>query len=225
MKYLKPALLKFQALTRREQLMAVLVVIVVLSFLADLALFGPQRNKSKVLQQQIAQQKIELNALSKVIAETSSSLSPDGLSRERAERDDLRARLAQAESLIGGVAHDAPLSEVLRAMIMARPELTLLSLKTLPPEMFYRAPVAVSGAQRNAAQPTATAAQLSLYKHGVEVAVKGSYLTLLPYLQNLQHHPNRLFWANVKLEVLTYPEATLKMTIYTLSDRPESPLG
>lgn len=220
MKNLKQALLKYQALTLRERLMVVATVLVILSFLADLVLFGPQRRNSAALQQQIAQQKVTLGALTKVLVETSGAQTADGLGKERAERDELRARVAQAESLIGLVSNATPLGEVLRVMLVARPDLSLVSLKTLPPEVFYRAPVAVSGAQGKAGAPA-----LSLYKHGIEVAVKGNYLALLPYLESLQHNPYRIFWTSVKLEVATYPETTLKMMLYTLSDRPDSPLG
>lgn len=219
MKKFKQALLKFQALTLRERLMAVAAVLVVLFFLADWAVLGPQRNRNKAAQEQIGQQKIELDALTQVMAELAGSQQVDVLAKDRAERDDLRARVAEAESFIGQATNGAPLGEVIRAMISATPGLTLVSLKTLPVEVFYK-PGAASGAQPNAAAP-----KLTLYKHGVEVAIKGKYLALLPYLQSLQRNPNRRFWASVKLDVATYPEATLRMTVYTLSERAESPLG
>lgn len=223
----KQALLQFQALTLRERLMAVAAVMVVLFFSIDFALLGPQRDRSKALQQQIAQQKIELDGLNKVLSALATDQQPSGLARELAERDDLRSRVAQAESLMGVGVTGVPLGEVLRAMIDARPDLTLVSLKTLPADVFFKpsAPPETPAKTASAAQPAASAPQLTLYRHGVEVAIKGKYPALLSYLQGLQHNPNRMFWASVKLDVVTYPEATLKMMIYTLSDRAESPLG
>ena len=227
MKRFKQALLKFQALTLREQLMAVAAAVVVLYFLFDWALFGPQLKENKTLQGQIAQQKTELDALTKVMAELSNRQPVDDLSKDRAERDDLRARVAQAETLFGQAASQAPLGELLRAMVVARPDLTLVSFKTLPAEVFYSPPPAAAPNAKGAASAPKPAAplQLTLYKHGVEVAVKGKYPALLAYLQGLQRGPNRMFWSSVKLDVTAYPDETLSVIIYTLSDRADVPLG
>lgn len=223
MKKFKQALLTFQALSLRERVLAVAAVVVVLYFLFDFALIGPQRAKSKVLQQQIAQQKVERDALAQVLAAgVADNKQGDGLAKERAERDDLRTRVAEAEAFLAQAANGAHLDEVLRAMISATPGLTLVSLRTLPAEVFYKPGVAVAAAGAN---PNEAAPKLTLYKQGVDVAIKGKYLALVPYLQKLERSPNRMFWANVKLDVGTYPEATLRMTIYTLSEQAESPLG
>lgn len=226
----KQILLKFQALSLRERLLAVAAAVAVLYFLTDFALLAPQSRSAKGLQQQISQQKTELDALNKVMAELSKGPSDDGLAKQRAERDDLRARVTQAESTFGQAAKGASLGELLRAMIGERPDLTLASLRTLPAEVFYKPPPPVPGAPPSAGASSAAAAsapapQLTLYKHGVEVSVRGKYAALLAYLQSLQGNPNRMFWASVKLDVATYPEATLLMIVYTLSDRAESPLG
>ena len=228
MNKLNQILLKFQALSLRERVMAVAATIVVLYFLNDFALLAPQQKETKALQQQVNQQKMELDALTKVMIGGATDTRPgDALLRERAERDELRARVAQAESLIGQSTGNAPLSELIRRMIGARPDLKLASMKTLPAEVFFKsaAPSAAPAKAASAAQPGVAAPALTLYKHGVEVAVKGSYPALLSYLQGLQRNPNRLVWASVKLDVVTYPEATLKMTVYTLSDSAASPLG
>lgn len=226
----RQALLKFQALTLRERLMAVAATVVVLYFLIDFAMLGPQQNKSKALRQQITQQKIELDALTKVMAAgAASKATVDTLGSVRTERDELRTRVALADSFIAQAANSASLGDMLRAIISERHDLTLVSLKTLPAEVFYKPPApAPAGAQTATAAPkpsTAPAPQLTLYKHGVEVTVKGTYPALLPYLESLQRNTNRMFWSSVKLDVTTYPEATLKMIIYTLSDRTASPLG
>jgi len=228
MKQFKQALLKFEALSLRERLMTVAATLVVLFFLTDFALLGPQRNRNKALQQQIAQQKIDLDGLISVVAVGAADKTQgDALAKVRGERDDLRARMAQAEAFLGQSAKGATVSELIRIMIDARPDLTLVSLKTLPAEVFFKpaVPPVVPAKAAAAAQPAAAAPQMTLYKHGVEVAIKGTYPALLSYLQSLQNNPNKIFWPGVKLDVATYPEATLRMTIYTLSDHAESPLG
>lgn len=228
MSKLKQGLLKFQALTLRERFMAVAATLAVLYFLTDFFLLGPQMNKGKALQQQISQQKVEFDGLAKVMASGAADNKPaDALARERAERDELLARIAKAEAFVGLSAKGAPMSELVRAMIGASPDLTLVSLRTLPAEVFSRpvAPTAAPAKAASAAQPSVAATPLTIYKHGVEVVIKGTYPALLAYLQTLQRNPNKMFWTNVKLDVVSYPEATLRMTVFTVSDRAESPLG
>ncbi len=231
MKYFKPWLTKFQALTVRERLMAVLAMLAALYFLANAALLGPQGKQNQALQQQIEQQKTELTAFTKMLSELSSNQQVDPLTQQRAERDELRLQVLQAQSVIGQTTTGTQLSEVIRAMIVATPDLTLVLLKTLPAEPFFKAVSATPAKPAPNAQakpaPNAQAnlAALTLFKHGIEVTVKGNYPALIAYLQSLQRSPNPVFWANVSLDVTTYPEATLKITVYTLSERFESPLG
>jgi MSHA biogenesis protein MshJ len=56
-----------------------------------------------------------------------------------------------------------------------------------------------------------------LYKHGVEITVRGSYADLLQYLNTLEHLPTQMFWGVARLNVVEYPSAELKLTLYTLS--------
>lgn len=227
MNIFRQVLQKFQALTLRERVMAVVAAVAVLFFLTDLAVLGPHRGRHKVLQQKIDQQKMELDGLTKLIAAAAPDKIQGPLAKDIAERNDLRARVAQAEVLMGQSARGAPLSELIRAMIGARTDLALVSLRTMPADLFLKpaVPIGTPAKAASAAQPGASVPQLTIYRHGVEVAVKGRYPALLSYLQSLQSSPSKMFWASVKLDVVTYPEATLKMTIYTLSDRAESPLG
>ncbi len=236
MKSFKPWLIKFQALSVRERLMAVLGMLAALYFLFAAALLGPQGKKNQALQQQIEQQQTELTAFTKMRSELSSKQQVDPLAQERAERDELRLQVLQAQSVIGQMTTGKQLSEVIRAMIVATPGLTLASLKTLPVETFFKAVAATPAKPANPAPSktpagTASAPQvieppvLTLFKHGIEVTVKGNYPVLLAYMQGLQRSPNPVFWGNVSLDVTTYPEATLKMTVYTLSERLASPLG
>jgi MSHA biogenesis protein MshJ len=56
-----------------------------------------------------------------------------------------------------------------------------------------------------------------LYRHGVEIAVRGSYLDMIDYMTALESLPTQLFWGGAKLEVEDYPTARLTLTMYTLS--------
>jgi MSHA biogenesis protein MshJ len=237
MKYLKPILVQFKALNTRERLLTIAAFLGVIYFIFDFALIRPQTTQAKELRQKITQQEAELAAAAQTLQALSAVSAADPLARQRAQRDAMRATFADAEALMGRVAVDVRMGDVVRAMVAAKPGLTLVSLRTLPAELFYQppappAPAAGASAPTSAAAPgapaAATAASVTvptLYKHGIEVTVQGSYPALVAYMQQLERNGGSMFWGNVTLDVVGHPEARLKMSVYTLSPRPEQPLG
>ena len=63
-----------------------------------------------------------------------------------------------------------------------------------------------------ASQPVAL-----LYRHGVELTVRGNYLDMVDYMSTLDAMPTRMFWGRAQLDVETYPTARLTLTLHTLS--------
>lgn len=59
-----------------------------------------------------------------------------------------------------------------------------------------------------------------LYRHGVELTLKGSYFDLLQYLAQLEKLPARLLWGRTELQVEKYPEVRLTVQVRTLSAEP-----
>ena len=55
------------------------------------------------------------------------------------------------------------------------------------------------------------------YKHGLRIEIIGNYLTTLSYLKSLEELEWRFFWDNFKLTVNEYPDANIKIEIFTLS--------
>jgi MSHA biogenesis protein MshJ len=214
MKYADFLFKRFKALAPRERLLLVGAVLVVVWLLFDFALLRPQQAQARQLRDKLVQQQTEVEALNAAVQALSSSQRVDPLARQRAERDELVKTFAQGQSLIAHASANVRMSEVIRTMVASRPGLTLVSLKTIPPETFFK------GSAAGATEPAP-----ALYKHGVEVALKGTYVSLLPYLRELERNAGGVFWSQVKLDVGVYPEATLRMTVFTLSARPELPLG
>jgi len=68
-----------------------------------------------------------------------------------------------------------------------------------------------------AASSPAAAQEPKMYKHGVQITVRGSYADLLQYLTALEKLPTRMFWGEAKLRVVQYPTAELTLALYTLS--------
>lgn len=60
-------------------------------------------------------------------------------------------------------------------------------------------------------------AQVTLYRHGVELTLEGSFAELLDYLRALQAMPQRVLWGKLSFKVEQHPKATLTLRLYTLS--------
>ena len=86
------------------------------------------------------------------------------------------------------------------------------------------ATVASPGAttRRSASTPAASgpdaplAAQPALWRHGVELTVRGSYVDLLRYLDAVERLPVRVYFGRAVLDATQYPEVDLRLTVYTL---------
>lgn len=68
-----------------------------------------------------------------------------------------------------------------------------------------------------AAAPVVPAAAPLLYRHGVELAVRGNYLDMVSYMDALEAMPAQLIWSKASLSVEDYPNARLTLRVYTLS--------
>jgi MSHA biogenesis protein MshJ len=234
MKFLSPLLVQFKALTTRERLLTIAAFLGVIYFIFDFALIRPQTAQARELRQKIAQQETEFAAATVALQALSAASAADPLARQRAQRDEMRATFAEAAALMGRVAGDVRIGDVVREMIAGRPGLTLVSLRTLPVEQFYQPPAPAAPAAGASAPAPATTASApvapsvavpTLYKHGIEVTVQGSYPALVAYMQQLERNGGAMFWGNVTLDVVGHPEARLRMSVFTLSPRPEQPLG
>ncbi len=223
-KYLKQLDTLLRALHLRERILVVLLAAAGLYFLVNILLLMPEQKKQQALQQQTSSLQKKLDAAEVALAHTSSQAEQGGLARQLAMRDSLSQTVAETDALLGLDNATSPqLSTLLKSILADNPGLTLVSLRTLPVTTISIAtatPAAAAAPGAGAAQPP-----LSLYKYGVAVDIKGDYFPLMRYLEKLQRHPKRLIWYEVKLDVINYPTSALKMTIYTLSKQPNSPLG
>ena len=77
--------------------------------------------------------------------------------------------------------------------------------------------VAPAASSASAAATTAAPAGPVLYRHGVELAIEGSYADLLAYLKAIEEMPQQVLWGGVQLKVEQHPKAVLTLRLYTLS--------
>jgi MSHA biogenesis protein MshJ len=231
---LKPWMVRFDRMSLRERAGLVAATAAVLFFVLSLLLVGPDEARSKALKQRMVAQQAELEAVRKDIRELSSLLERDPNAPQQAQLEGIKRTIVEADALLAQFDSAASQSAgaVLRQVLAATPGLELVSLKTLPATLVFQSkplPVAPATPAPAAATPAPGARDAaprselvprpprSIYRHGIEVSIKGNYLALLPYLEKLQKYPGRLYWTDASLEVQSYPFAVLRLSVYTLS--------
>jgi len=198
---------RFDALAARERVMIFIALALVLVYTAYAAFIQPLRTRERAVVAQVAQQKTDMAGLQaqlqRVIQGTSAD--PDASNRARAAalRDQLRslnARIAQEQRRF---TPPERMRGVLEELLERHRGLALVDMRTLPV-------VPVQGSRAGASGG-------GMYRHGIEISVRGSYGELYEYLRGLEKLPSQLYWARAELGVERHPALTLKLTLHTLS--------
>lgn len=227
---------RFDGLKRRDRLGLGGAVAVLIFFLVTVSLIAPDTIRRKQAAAKAAAQKADLGATMMKFDELSKQLADDPVAQQQAISDGLIKQIAEVDAALAEVDKAAPkMGSLVREMFAASPGITVLSVKTLPvvtvihPSTAPRPPPRAAsatqpGAVTKAPLPLAEA-PAAVFRHGVEVSLKGNYLAMLPHLERLQRSASRLAWSDAKLEVSAYPEARLTLTLYTLSGQQSPSFG
>ena len=237
---LKSRLAQFDGLSLRHRAGLVAVAAAVMYVVLDLGVLGPNELRTKTLKDNIAAQKTEFESVRNMTKVLSGALAQDPNAQQQAQLDGIKRTIVEVDALLMQFDSAEPQAAgaVLREVLGATPGLELVSLRTLPVVVAYEsksvpaakpAPAAATPAQgvKSGAPKPEMAARppRSIYRHGIEISIKGNYLAFLPYIEKLQKYPGRLYWNDVSLDVQSYPVWVMKLTVYTLSGQANPRLG
>lgn len=209
---------RIDALSLRERAMVFVAAAAAILFVVYSLMLGPLFAKEKTLRAQIAQVR---NNISGIDGEISAklqgfSLDPDAPNRARlaAVKADIDSLGGKLRALEQGLVAPEKIAPLLETILAANGRLTLVSMKTLPATAVAEASYnsAPAAAPAGAAAPSAL-----LYRHGVQVTVRGNYLDMINYMHALEMMPTQLLWSSAALEVEEYPNSRLTLTLHTLS--------
>ena len=217
---------RVEALQPRERFMAFGATVVVLVFLANAVVFGPLARKEAALRSTVQQQGATVEGIDAEIAAKARAFANDPNDALRKRLGELRADTARMSedlrTMQKGLVPPERIAPLLETILRAHGRLKLVALKTLPATTLNdgTAPAAASAGAAPAAQPVVKSPDL-LYRHGVELTVRGSYLDMVDYMHALETLPTQLFWGKAQLDAEDYPNVRLTLTLYTLSLDPK----
>ena len=193
---------RFNDLALRERAMifgasAVVVVALFSTFVLD-----PLIREQQELSRQLVEQDGRVRAIQESMQALAANRMQDPDTAVRQRNEDLTRELAALEEEVARaearqVVQPPQVPRLLEDLLAGNRRLQLVSLRSL-------APVAAVGSKE------------PIYKHGVELVLRGSYLDLLGYVSDLERLPWRLYWGDAVLNAEGYPVLQLTLTVYTL---------
>lgn len=212
---------RMDALSLRERGMVFGATVAVLAFAGHTFVLAPQDAKQAALRTQIDQQHAAIAAIDGEITARveGSRIDPDAQSRARLNtmQQEMGQLGSQLLALEHGLVPPERMGPLVDGILRANGRLKLVSMRTLPAEPLAAPGAAPAPATAAGAAPAAASDVPLLYRHGVEVAVRGNYLDMVDYMSALDAMPTRMFWGRARLDVETYPTARLTLTLHTLS--------
>jgi MSHA biogenesis protein MshJ len=208
---------RVDALSLRERVLLFAAIAAAYVFLMHFFGLGPMFAKQDLLRAQIVQQQNNLEGTDNEISDKvkAAQVDPDAPTRERiaAVRAQTDALATSLRAMQNGLVPPERMAPLVDAILRANGRLQLVSLRTLPVEPIE----GKTKPQAAAAAATADTPAALLYRHGVEVTVRGNYLDMIGTMAALESMPTQLFWGAARLEAETWPGSRLTLTLYTLS--------
>ena len=202
---------RLDAMSLRERVLIFLAVAVMIVAIADSALFEPILRRQKANSQRIQQQEDEIRTMRTQVQAYAQARTGDSVNAKRQRLEKRKLELAALDrQLAAGQGELVPperMARMLSEIVKRNPDIELISLRSLPATGLNQSLTPIPGSAPSG---------LALYRHGIEIAVSGSYLKMLNYVGQLERLPAKIMWGNMELQG-TYPVVTLKITLYTFS--------
>ena len=201
----------------RERALIFVMVLVVVWGLLSVLFMDPLLAKKKRLTLEASQQQTQMQQLQAQIENVLSGgrVDPDAAIRVRLAvlNQKLEQSRAALQSVRQSLVPPEKMARMLGDVLTQNRNLKLVSLKTLPVSGVLEMPADAAPPKTGEKPPAGPA----IYKHGVEIAVSGSYAELTQYLDTMEKLPWRMIWGKAEMRVEEYPLVTLTITLYTLS--------
>ena len=225
-RYWERASTSIDGMSLRERAMIFVAAVFVVIALMKMTLLDPLLSRQKMLSAQVVQQQEKMKELRAQIENLLQAKLDNEHSPLRNRQAQLKQQLQDQSSYLQSrqdhLIEPNKMADLLKQVLNKNGSLQLVELKTLPVSLLIEKPQTAEGA----AQATAAnspdkkpqpGAQKQIFKHGVQITVRGGYLDLMRYVTALENMPAQMFWGGASLSVEKYPDAVFTLTVYTLS--------
>lgn len=212
---------RIDAMKLRERTLIFLMAAAVLVALVNSLLLDPMRQKETRLSQQLQQDQDRIAEIHTQVQNLAQGRGNDPAAANRNRQKTLQQEIGQADEALKamrkGLVQPDRMTALLEDILQREGQLQLVSLKTLPASGVLEGAAAKDKSGQEAKPEAKKEVAGQVYKHGVELVVRGSYADLQRYLTRLEGLPWQMFWGQAELKAEEYPQSVLTLTLYTLS--------
>ena len=210
---------KIDGMSLRERAVIFLAAAFVVVASVNAVLLNPLLVKQTALSAQLVQKQEKTKELQAQLQAHSQARHDDQHSPLRIRLAQLKQRLQEQDGYLQShrdrLVEPDKMAGLLEQVLNKNDKLQLVELKTLPVSPLVEKPQpSAADLPIGQKQPDL---QKQVFKHGIQITVRGGYLDMLRYLAALEKMPVQMFWGEVSLSVEKYPDAVLTLTLYTLS--------
>ncbi|BFM16976.1 hypothetical protein R50073_31590 [Maricurvus nonylphenolicus] len=209
---------RYNQFSQREKVLVVLTLVVIVYMLLQLLVLDPVDARTKVLQQQQSELRQDIQNLESQQALLLAGLhkDPDQALKQRLQglKQQLLSLDSELTTLSVGLVPAKQLPVLLQDVLRQTSQLQLLGMQTLPVTNLKLEAQVVDG---QSSDEEGTLASTGVFKHAVQLQVRGSYFQVLEYLEALEGLKWRFYWHSLDYEVDDYPKALVTLNVYTLS--------
>jgi MSHA biogenesis protein MshJ len=210
---------RIDEMSLRERAMLFGSVALVVVVTAHVTLIDRLLGNQKRLIERVTRDQSQLKSVREQLQTIQKENQPQGRHPDELAIAELERKIKETEKTVAARqrAFVAPeeLPVLLRQMLGRSSQIRLESLRLLP-----GTPLPTPGtAGSTPGRPEGSQDGSEVFRHGVEVTLRGSYFDLLQYLAELEGLPAPLLWGRVELQVEQYPEVRLTLVVRTLSTR------
>ncbi|MDD5180250.1 MAG: type II secretion system protein GspM [Gallionellaceae bacterium] len=205
----------------RERALIFSAIAFLLVTLVQVLFVDPLLAEQKKLYAKVTQQQEKMKEIRAQIESSLQARKDDANSPSRQRLGQIRQQLADGDAYLQSrrdrLVAPEKMADLLGLVLSKNGKLQLVNLQTMAAApLIEKAADKPEGAGITAAN---AAAELDkqVFKHGVQITVRGSYLDLMQYLVTLEQLPTKMFWGAAKMSVVQYPAVELTLTLYTLS--------
>jgi MSHA biogenesis protein MshJ len=207
---------KVNDLSLRERALIFAAAAFLVVSLIDSLFLNPLLQQQKRLSAQVVQQQERMKEIQAQLTALLQAKQADASAPQRDRIRQLRQQIADGDAYLRGrrdkLVPPERMAALLEQMLKRNGRLQLVAMSTLPVTPFIE-----KAADAAPAQSRVDGQERQMYKHGVQITVRGSYADLLQYLATLEKLPTRMFWGTAKMSVAQHPIVELTLTLYTLS--------
>lgn len=215
--YWELASTKINDLSLRERAILFAAAAFVLISALNAILLDPLLRKQQALSSQVVQEQEQAKALQAQMESLLQAKNEDEHSPLRSRAAQLKQQLQEQRDYVQNrrdrMVEPGKMADLLEQVLKRNEQLQLVELHTLPVSPLLERPAT----NEVTAPANHGEMQKQIFKHGVRITVRGSYLDMLRYITALEKMPVQMIWGDASMSVELYPNAVLTLTLYTLS--------